>query len=393
LLKSLFASAPFAAGVVVASLMPAAPATASTPSGSPIVIGQLATLTGPPEFANPYAGKILSAWVSTVNAEGGIHGHPVKLVTVDDQGSTSVAPGSAKTLVNDHIVALVGENAFATETAWSPILTQAHIPVIGGAAYYPEWTASTDFFPVSYTVYPESKTNLTLGSFKQEGVKKYGMVVDSTNPAAAYAGQQAKKADPSLPITDINPAQPSYTANCLVMQQAGVQGIYLSATSLILTHLAQDCAQQGYHPKIQVGDTAIDTPSMFGSSYAQGTEASVFEYPYVLDNSPASRQFHAAMNHYVPGLFKSDDAQEATLIWTAAQLFQTAATNASDPTTSAGILQGLYKIKNDNLGGLVGEPLTFTAGKPASPNHCTWTMAIQHDHLVTLDHGKATCTS
>lgn len=59
--------------------------------------------------------------VSYINGQGGINGHPVKAITIDDQGNAADAAVAANQLVADHVVAIVGEYATATQTAWEPI--------------------------------------------------------------------------------------------------------------------------------------------------------------------------------------------------------------------------------------------------------------------------------
>ena len=84
--------------------------TSSKSSKSPIVIGDLAALTGanvvePPTTLVP----TLRAWVADVNANGGINGHPIKLIVDDDQGIAANAIADLQTLIQtDHIAALVG---------------------------------------------------------------------------------------------------------------------------------------------------------------------------------------------------------------------------------------------------------------------------------------------
>jgi hypothetical protein len=62
--------------------------------------------------------------------------------------------------------------------------------------------------------------------------------------------------------------------------------------------------------------------------------------------------------------------------WVATQLFDDAATNVPEPTTSQAILNGLWTIRNDDLGGTT-YPLTFVKGQDARQQYCGWLIEIR----------------
>src|SRR6516164_4865895 len=53
-------------------------------SGSPIRLGSICSCSGPEAAVIANAGKVITAWANTVNASGGINGHPVKVYVKDD---------------------------------------------------------------------------------------------------------------------------------------------------------------------------------------------------------------------------------------------------------------------------------------------------------------------
>jgi branched-chain amino acid transport system substrate-binding protein len=64
-----------------------------------------------------------------------------------------------------------------------------------------------------------------------------------------------------------------------------------------------------------------------------------------------------------------------TVGWVAAKVFEKAAAAMPEPPTSAAVLDGLWKIRNDDLGGLT-YPLTFNRDKPAEPRVCWFNVRI-----------------
>ena len=100
---------------LVASLVGGGPAAAaSKPSGTEILIGQVATETGAAAATGTVttARDGLAAWAKWTNAHGGIAGHPVTVKTLDDKADPAQSQADLKQLVeNDHVVAIVGQAA------------------------------------------------------------------------------------------------------------------------------------------------------------------------------------------------------------------------------------------------------------------------------------------
>ena len=80
----------------------------AAPSGAPIVVGNVSNLTNVQAGIQPDDSATPNAWVKWTNAHGGINGHPVKLVQLDDGADPGKALADVQQLVQqDHVVALV----------------------------------------------------------------------------------------------------------------------------------------------------------------------------------------------------------------------------------------------------------------------------------------------
>jgi branched-chain amino acid transport system substrate-binding protein len=110
-----------------------APATAEngvTPDK--ILLGQVAALDGPAAALGRGMREGLLAAFDEVNRAGGIKGHQVELVSVDDGYEPNRAITMAKRLIEeDKVFALVGSVGTPTSAAVQPIATEAGIPFIG----------------------------------------------------------------------------------------------------------------------------------------------------------------------------------------------------------------------------------------------------------------------
>src|SRR4026208_1670824 len=81
----------------------------SASSGGPaIVIGSIGSYTGT-AGDGAINGQVIQAWASWINSQGGLNGHRVRVIDMDDTGSPSLALQEAKQLVTDQVVALVAE--------------------------------------------------------------------------------------------------------------------------------------------------------------------------------------------------------------------------------------------------------------------------------------------
>lgn len=67
-----------------------------------------------------------------------------------------------------------------------------------------------------------------------------------------------------------------------------------------------------------------------------------------------------------------------------------AAARLPEPPTSEAILEGLWSMKDDNLGGLT-EPLTFIKDKPAVPKACWFDVRIRERKWVSPDNFDYHC--
>jgi branched-chain amino acid transport system substrate-binding protein len=138
-----------------------------------------------------------------------------------------------------------------------------------------------------------------------------------------------------------------------------------------IERIAKACSSIGYHPLYFTGGP-LATPSLAADSQTEGLVDVSFNVPFNQTSNAAVAAMQAALKQYAPGLHPSTGAMAG---WVAALLFQTAAQHLSEPPTSQSILQGLWSLKNNDLGGTT-QPLTFTQGQNATPQICFWTLQI-----------------
>lgn len=183
---------------------PATPAGgASAPSsakatGPSIKVGAICTCSGPLGASAVASGDTIRAWAKSVNASGGLEGHPVDLIYFDDAGSPGMAATDAATLISDHVAAIV--DLSFDSSAWAAPVTAAKIPVIGGEEDTVIYVTNPDFYSTSETQDALVYSEVALA--KQAGAKSAGIVACAESPACASELPLAKKAGNQLGIAD-----------------------------------------------------------------------------------------------------------------------------------------------------------------------------------------------
>jgi branched-chain amino acid transport system substrate-binding protein len=126
-----FAGAAF--GLAAAALIASLPAVAENGiTGDKIVLGQEAALGGPASALGQGMHDGLMAAFDEANKAGGIKGHKIELISLDDGYEPSKAITAAKKLIDDDkVFALVGSVGTPTSAAVEPIAAQAGVPFIG----------------------------------------------------------------------------------------------------------------------------------------------------------------------------------------------------------------------------------------------------------------------
>jgi branched-chain amino acid transport system substrate-binding protein len=352
-----------ATGSASAAAAPSASATGSAATGTPIVIGSVGTYTeGAGEFNDP--GKpAIEAWASWVNAHGGINGHPVKLIVEDNQGDQAQAVSMVKQLVQqDHVIAFVSNQDGSLNEGYASYLDQQKIPVVGGSVFTLQpWVSDPMFYPEGLTAI-QDMSSLAISA-------KVGSLACSEASQCAAANGLAKAVFDGAGINDVyaglvSSTATDYTASCIAAEQAGVKGlIMLVPTASEGQVIAGDCQRQNYTPSYIIPGEAIGAGYLATAAFNNAfTSAPTLPW---FSTAPAMSDFDAAMKEYAPSLnLNSSSVQEpltATDAWVSGLMFQEAVklSGATGIPTSADILAGLKKFKNETLGGMAAG-LTFT---------------------------------
>ena len=356
----------------------------STPPSTPVftkaelVIGNVGLYTGPfgPQYqAGPDA---LNAWTQWVNAHGGINGHPVRVVVRNDDGDPAKAITAVKELVEiEHVVALVGNNAGATDSTWRAYVEEKGIPVIGGLTLTQSFGTSPMFFPASSNLvgFVASQVNAaklsrkkTLGAVVCAERASCQQSIPIAEAAAIKAGLKFGGAQTVLA------SSPNFNTQCRSLKDLDVDVLNVNTAGPVIERFVKDCDKLGYKPTYIFPGGAFQ-PSLI-DDVAEGAYV-VSGGPLWFGDQPNHKDFIEALKQYT----KTEPDGFATRAWQAALLFGAAAANVSDNPTAAEVLEGLYSLKGETLGGW-SVPLTFARGKGNSIGTCDWIAQVKDSKLT-----------
>jgi branched-chain amino acid transport system substrate-binding protein len=367
----------------------------SSSGGAPFVIGSVTDVTGAEASSEGTVNKSLEAWADWTNANGGINGHQVKLIAMDTGFNPSTALAEVKQLVEqDHIIALVGEQT-SFDATFATYLQQKGIPAVGAGLYTQASFTNPDWFPQGTTTIPENYNEIHLGVTK--GFTKFADLYCAESPACAQSVPLIKAIAPTQGVTlaysaSVAAASPDYTAPCLAAKAAGAQYMGIGDNSSVIIRVATSCMQQGYTPT-QVGTDGSVTATWATSPAMQGALAVQNDAPFSDTANPGIQTMITALNKYQPGVYTSPTYGENDVYaWTSGLLFTAAAkaANLGDNATAAQVINGLYALHDETLGGMA-PPLSYANNGKGHQIYCSFVQGVQNNQFVMPQSQTLTC--
>jgi branched-chain amino acid transport system substrate-binding protein len=179
---------------------------------------------------------------------------------------------------------------------------------------------------------------------------------------------------------------PDFTSQCQAAKNAGVQVFFLSMDPNSIHRIARSCLSINFRPLYTTGVSVL-VPTLSSDPNLDGLVGGVAVAPWMLAGTPAVAAYQAVLHRYAPGLTPDNASMEG---WVSAQLFQLAARSMPDQPTSQAVLQGLWVIRGNDLGGLT-MPVTFIQGQDAPRTTCWFTVAIKSGQWTSPNNGARGC--
>lgn len=362
---------------------------AANDSLPPIIIGAVGTRSGPVGAVSRDFTVGVQVWVQWINAQGGIAGHQVVYRVVDDGGDPARHRALQQQLVEEEgVIAFVKNFDGLVGASAAEYPTRAGIPVIDTEGASDHVYTSPMFFPVLPA--GSSLAQSALHSWAEVAVPAGNTRVALINCAEAQSctalGQAWREHASDVGFEVVYAASsslvaPDYTSECLNARSAGADMILVGMDGASAGRIVQSCHRQNYQPLIGLLATSA-TDSVRTNAQLNGMLVGTYTWAFPSEDTPAMQEFHDAFATFLPGVVPNGTHASG---WVAAKAFEAAAQNMPQTPTSQAVLDGLYALNGDDLGGLT-YPLTFTPGQTA-PRRICWSVVVLQDEQWTAPRG------
>jgi len=375
------------AGVVMIPIVfAAATVTTAQAAPAPIKLAYITDLTGEGASENAGSQAGFEARIDLQNAQGGVNGHKIVPIVIDDQTNPSYI-ATAVQEADSEAFGIVSQSPLMFLAAKYP--QEAGVPVTGTYDDGPEWGEQpyTNMFAADNgSVDPAYPVNTQIGDFlKQEGATvlgSYGYSISPSSSRAAiatglsfvHAGGKVGVLDTTVQFGGVD-----FTAEALVAKEKGINAFVPAMDSNSNYALAEALEQAGVKIKVALFATgyqpsAINTPAW---KVVQGDYFLALFRPWSLPNA-GTKQMQAAMEkyaHFTKSQFPTFGQYEA---WAGADLMIKGLELAGKDPTRAKVIKDLRGLKSYNVNGLLPITLDYSTIFGHDPaKTCAWIMKAE----------------
>ena len=353
---------------------------AAAPKGALIKIGVIGSLTGAQASSSDQGATVAPAWAAWINANGGINGHPVQVIVLDDKGDPATAQADGQQFASDGVAAIIVSSDNLVSAFDGAAIAKGN-PLIGGPSDENDWYAKAGMFPTMTGIVNGLAAQVAVAA-KYGHARKFANLYCAEVAACAQANPilqgAAKAAGIGYTQLAVSYTAPSYTAQCLQLKQEGVVYDQHNFTTAAAVRFVQNCQAQGYFPTWGSSEQSI------GAAYASLSNFTAYGPAYAFPSVASSAtvdQFRSAMQKYASGSNWREGT--ASFTWDGLQTLAQAVKDENIPAatavTAADVTAGLYSFKNQNLGGLLANGLTYTKDKPfgITANACYFVVGMK----------------
>ncbi len=330
-------------------------------AGTEIKIGQSIPYSGP---ASAYAmlGKGEAAYFQMINDKGGINGHKIKLISLDDGYSPPKAVENVKKLVENENVALIFNNVgTAHNAAVQKYLNDKKVPQLFVATGADRW-ADPAHFPWTMGFQPsyrgEAKVYARYLKKEKPGAKLCVLYQNDDFGKEYLTGLKDVLGDEydktviktqSYEVTD-----PSVDSQIVTLQGAGCDTLLTAATAKFAAQTIRKVGDLGWKPLHIVSNVAISRTAVLAPA-GLDKSTGVISAGYIKDindpalaNDPGLNEYRAFAKQYLTGLDLTDGTLEYA--YGVAQTLVQVLTQCGNDLSRENIMKQAANIKNLQLG-------------------------------------------
>jgi len=366
-----------AVGAVCLATAPAASA-----AGAPVTIALVCSCSG--LAGSQYQGTegAYLARIKVANAAGGVNGHQIVPLFIDDQSSPSLDTSGVQEAISKGAKGIVAVSALFFEGA--KYAQQAGIPVTGAYTDGPEWGTQPNtnmFASDTGSVDPKYPVNTQIGKFLVAHggtvLGSYGYSVSpsssrsaiSTADSVKHAGGKVGVLDTTVPFGGVD-----FTSIALTAKSEGINALSGAMLNNSNFALATALKQAGVKLKAVAFATGYE-PDVINSPVWHDVQGFYFESlfrPFALPNAGTEQMQSALIKYdkFTKSEFPTLNEYEA---WLGADLMIKGMHGAGSNISSSGIIKALRSTKSYNGNGLLPSSIDYsTIFGHDEPQQCGW---------------------
>jgi branched-chain amino acid transport system substrate-binding protein len=363
-------------------------------SPAPITIAYITDVTGEGASENGSSPAGFEARIDLQNAQGGVNGHKLVPLVIDDQTNPSLIATAVQSAISKGAFGIVSQSPLFFLAAKYP--QEAGMPVTGTYDDGPEWGTQpyTNMFASDNgSVDPKYPVNTLLGNFiKAHGgtiIGSYGYGISPSSARSAIstadsfkkAGGKVGVLDTSVPFGSV-----AFTSEALTAKQANINAMVPAMDGDSNYALATALKQAGVKLKAVIFATGYQPDVIKSPAWAtlQGDYFLSLFRPFSLPNA-GTRLMAAALQkyaHFSKTQFPTFSQYES---WAGADLMIKGLLMAGKNPTRAAVIKDLRSVTSYNVNGLLPQPLDYATDFGHDPaQECTWVMKAVANGFVPI---------
>ena len=333
------------------------------------------------------------ARIGRQNAQGGVNGRKIEVVTRDDGSSGANLTATQDLVDNQHVFAVVQASPFAFLSY--RFLLANHVPMIGNGAdgtYYQQkgnediLSSAGNSLPFGDVTYDTPARIMKMLGAKKIGVLAYGAASSSVSTAKSFMSYAVPEVglDPAYTNTSVDFGTLDVSPQVLGLKNAGVDGVYLPMAASTNIAVAQGLLQNGVNMKA----------SLLGTGYGQGfldspaakalPSSALFSTPGrpVELKDAATKQFQSDLEKYAKVSGVPDFGMYTGYVL--GDFFVAGLKKAGATPTRRSLIDGTHSLGTYDQAGLSCQKVDVSLANrgKASPTTCAYVVQLKNGKFV-----------
>jgi len=361
-------------------------------AGTEIKVGMSTALSGPARALGQGMKAGVEAYFSEINAQGGVHGRPLKLIATDDGYEPSKAAPNMRKLIGEHkVISVVGNVGTPTAIVTVPIANEQKTLLFGaftGAGILRK--TPPDRYVINYRASYAEETAAMIKGLLSAGIKPEEIAFFTQNDGYGDAGYNgAISALKSTGFSDTEKlAHGRYTRNTLNVEEAlsVILDAKVEPKAVIMVGAYAPCAAFIKLAREDFPDTLFLNVSFVGSvalakALGKAGEGVIVTQvvPDFKSSLPGVVAYRQAMKRFAPNMAPGFVSLEGYIV---ARIFVEGLKKTKPELTRESLIDGLLSISKLDVG--IGETLHYSA-REHQASHKVWPTRIRAGKYVPLN--------